>query len=274
MDAAEYAEQQQTLTAGLVAIVLRILKPYKAPAVSLPDWKVLLDIIFPYVDSYRKRSAQLGRDFYDSQREKHQPELPRHDVLLPKYKPEWFVEAMEPARKSLMKPGASDHAVNYAALRAMKEVENGGRRAILRAVGTDPVRPRWARVATGRETCGFCMTMVSRGPVYHTAEDAGLDADDTTATELWERVERNHGEDSQVAEEAMAGLMRRWHAGCDCKVVPVFDRKNWSGRDAYLRAERLWRETTKGYTGRDALNAFRRAVENGEIDVQEFAVAA
>ena len=31
----------------------------------------------------------------------------------------------------------------------------------------------WARVATGDETCAWCLMLVSRGPVYHSAKKAG-----------------------------------------------------------------------------------------------------
>lgn len=50
---------------------------------------------------------------------------------------------------------------------------------------------RYARVPTGRETCGFCLMLASRGFVYHTSKTAG---------------EMNH-----------------YHRSCDCKVVVGFD---------------------------------------------------
>lgn len=50
---------------------------------------------------------------------------------------------------------------------------------------------RYARVPTGRETCGFCLMLASRGFVYHTSKTAG---------------EMNH-----------------YHRSCDCKVVAGFD---------------------------------------------------
>lgn len=89
----------------------------------------------------------------------------------------------------------------------------------------------WARVATGLETCGWCLTLVSRGPVYHSKETAGGN---------WE-----------------------FHDGCDCKVVPVFDLENWDGRERYLAAQEMWR-MVPGH-GKDAINEMRKLAADGEF---------
>ncbi|AIG78458.1 Phage protein 13 [Amycolatopsis japonica] len=270
MNAQEYADRQAGITRALIALVLQLVGIFRAPKLSRRDWGNLLAALYPHVDDARRQAAELGREFFDSQREQHLPDLPRHNTLLPAYHPEWFAEAMEPARLALSRPGAPEEAAAQVALRAAKEVENGGRRAILRAVDADPVVRGWARVATGRETCGWCMMLVSRGPVYTSADAAGLDLNDTSAAELWQKAESGDLESRDVIDE----LMTRWHPGCDCKVVPVFKISDWPGRDAWKRAEDAWKKYTKGYGGLDALNAFRRAVESGELDVRDFSIAA
>lgn len=69
---------------------------------------------------------------------------------------------------------------------------------------------RFARVPGGAETCAFCMMLSSRGFVYHTAATAG---------------EQSH-----------------YHRGCDCKIVPGFDKDNpIEGYDP-KECEQLWRE--------------------------------
>lgn len=264
MEFREASQEQQSLVAAVVAFILELLRPYRQTPLTNDAWLALLRLAYPRVAEARYRSAQLGRSFYDSQREQHLGE--RHDTYLAEYEFDWFVEAMEPARDAMIRDDTPDEAVAQAALHAAKEVENGWRRTLIRAVQSDPSprRARWARVATGRETCGFCMMLISRGPVYLSARSAGLNASDTRAKQLIDRG----------SETAIDALMTRWHEGCDCKVVPVFDQNNWVGRDAYLRAEALWRKTTKGTTNnRDAMNAFRRAVESGDLDVRELAAA-
>ena len=58
-------------------------------------------------------------------------------------------------------------------------------------VRRDPDRPRFARVPQGEKTCDFCLMLASRGPVYLTEESAGA--------------------------------FTKFHAHCDCKVVPFWD---------------------------------------------------
>lgn len=62
---------------------------------------------------------------------------------------------------------------------------------VIANVGRDSDRgARFARVMTGAENCAFCLMLAGRGAVYHT--------------------------------RATAGEFRRFHRGCDCKVVPSF----------------------------------------------------
>src|SRR5690606_28293118 len=97
-------------------------------------------------------------------------------------------------------------------------------------------RVRWARVATGRETCAFCLILVSRGPVYQSANPAGLNTSNENALRLLPRG----------AETAINAVMTRSHEGCDCRVVPVFHYNRWAGRAAQKRALELWMKYSKG----------------------------
>ncbi len=106
----------------------------------------------------------------------------------------------------------SGAAVNVAKLRA-KKLAKGGDAAFAKACGeyarNDALRSlnetiiasvgrdrdkgaRFARVPTGFETCTFCLMLASRGAVYHTRKSAGE--------------------------------FKHFHRGCDCKVVPSFER--------------------------------------------------
>lgn len=281
MDAEQYAVAQAAISARLVRDVLPVAEQFRAPQLSYSAWIQFLQLILPFVTRARDRSAKLGRRFFDEQRAEHHPEIPRHDVFLAEYRLEWLLEAMEPARAEFSRPGASEHAAERIALRGMKETENAGRRTILRAVDTDSpgVAVGWARVATGRETCGFCMMLVSRGPVYKDSDGgpgtAGLNTDHDTAVELWNDIENARTPaERKKANDAMDEMMTKWHEGCDCKVVPVFDRANWPGRDAFKRAEVIWKNATKGFTGKDKMNAFRRAIERGDVDLIAMSIAA
>lgn len=113
--------------------------------------------------------------------------------------------------------------------------------------------------------------------MYQFASTAGLNTDDDTAADM-------------VAQgEDITPLMNQWHAGCDCKVVPVYDKQNWVGRDEADRALELWNqiqdeaqeewealspeERERTSYNRLALNALRRLIERGDVDLSIFGTA-
>lgn len=282
----EYAAQQAVISAAIARFAIQIGELFAMPALKVADWLRLLELLFPEIERRRTESADLARAFYDSQREAYHPDLPRNDRPLEGTEFREFVSNMEPVRQRLSREDSQQDAVAALALRAVREVENAGRQQIIHAVSNDPetqVVRGWARVATGRETCAWCLMLISRGPVYMGADRAGLDLDDTSAQQMI------------AAGEDVSDYMEQWHAGCDCKVVPVFDRSDWFGKEAADRALELWNDATreavrledkglvhpsgkkKGqpFTRNElAINALRRRLEHGEIEMSEFAAFA
>lgn len=147
-----------------------------------------------------------------------------------------------------------------------------------------PVRG-WARVATGKETCAWCLMLISRGPVYLSSKGAGLDLHDAGAA-----ASLQEGKD-------VSQWMNEWHIGCDCKVVPVYDKYEWPGRDAAKRAMELWNDAdddaqawidthpnrvhltgkNKGQAitwNEEKVLALRRQLESGAISTAEFSAFA
>ncbi|ATN88086.1 capsid maturation protease [Mycobacterium phage Cindaradix] len=286
MNAEEYAARQAVVSAAVANFILQLGKLFQAPRLSLRDWLSFLEVLYPEVYQKRLEAAELARQFHDSERRRHGRKFqPR---FLVEYDFKEFVLDMEPARELMQREMAPPSALGDVALRAVRSVENAGRKQIIRAVEDDPQTGTvkgWARVATGRETCAWCLMLISRGPVYSSAESAGLDLDDQSAAEVF----RDSGGDlNKLAAYVDANdLMKEWHTGCDCKVVPVYDRANWPGRDAYKRAEQLWIEATKearrlidsgesrsDNLNREAQNALRRRLERGDLSMTRFALAA
>jgi hypothetical protein len=152
---------------------------------------------------------------------------------------------------------------------------------------TGPIRG-WARVATGRETCSWCLMLISRGAIesrqYNSARGAGLQLDSATAARMI------------AAGEDVSKDMKKWHIGCDCKVVPVYDKYDWPGREASVRALELWKDASreagqilrdnpdkKSFVkgewiptthNREAINTLRRRLERGVISMKEVAAIA
>ncbi len=290
----QYAAAQAAITAGLAAYVRRFASLFTGPVLSPRDWVDFLRLLFPEVQKRYEQSARLGRDFYDSQRKQFHPELERNERFLSELQFEWFVKGMEPARKDLSQADSPSQAVAKVVLTAVREIEMAGRRQIIGAVKNEPAQEilhGWARIATGRETCAWCLMLISRGAEfpgkdtlwYREANTAGLDLDDESAIELY----KQHAGDLEKFRKATEEYREKWHTGCDCLVVPVFDVKNWPGRAQAQRAQQLWIdagleadsliESGKARTNSvqtETLNALRRRLERGDISMSNYAIAA
>ncbi|AGT13832.1 capsid maturation protease [Mycobacterium phage Wheeler] len=292
MNPEEYAAAQLLISAAVVRHVRNVAGFFAQPALTMFDWLRLLDLLFPEIQRRRTEASVLARRFYDSQRAQHHPDLPRNDRPLEGTTFEKFVENMDPARERMQQADTRGDALTHLTLRAVREVENAGRQQIIHAVENDP-EPRvlrgWARVATGRETCAWCLMLISRGPTYVRAETAGLDLDTEHALELFE----NKDQETYFAD--IGGEIKQWHTGCDCKVIPVFRNEDWFGKEAADRALDLWGDATKEaidledkglvhksgkkkgqpFTRNElAINALRRRLERGEISAQQYAALA
>lgn len=105
---------------------------------------------------------------------------------------------------------------------ATRLILNGGRDTLLESIRVDTEAQRWARISDG-DPCFFCAMLVSRGAVY---------------TEQSVRFEA--------------------HDHCGCVPEPFYP-----GSEPPLTKQfrDLWDTTTRGLYGREAVNAFRAAVE-------------
>ncbi|WP_338601646.1 hypothetical protein [Saccharopolyspora sp. SCSIO 74807] len=225
----QYSNKQAGIVRRLARAILKLLSPFRAQTLTDQQYTVLIGQMYDLVDDARRESAKAAREFFDSQWNAEFDQDPP-DVDLPAYRTEWFEAAMQPLKPQLTSRNSPRDAIHRASQIATKEAENGGRRTVIRAVDDNSRLIGWARYDPEPPTCGFCLMLISRGPVYKTRRTAG---------------------DQQL-----------WHPGCTCKAVPVFSRDQWEGRDQYLDADRLWREATRGWSGKNAINAFRRAVED------------
>lgn len=290
----EYSAQQAAISAAIANYILHFAQFFARPALALADWLELLESLFPTVQQSRREAAVLARTFYDYQRGLNYPDLPRNDQFLEGYEFDEFVQEMEPARQRMSQEESPVDAVPFLALRVVREVENGGRRQIIHAVENESepksrVIRGWARVATGRETCAWCLMLVSRGPTYFDAGRAGLDIDEESAIEAFEKAA-----DLETYFAEIGRHMEQWHDGCDCKAVPVFKTQSWFGEAAEKRALELWNDATKvakklqqldpgrvhkagkrkgkPFTLNElAINTLRQMLEDGEISTTEWA---
>lgn len=129
-----------------------------------------------------------------------------------------------------------------------RHVKNAGRDTIAAAMRADPTRPRWARVMRGRETCGWCRMLASRGFVYESAQSAGGEAG-------------SHG----------------WgHDECDCEPIPewtlngaeraIYDREIEDLYQQYLDVRSRLTASPDGYiTDEQIAEEWRRSLIDYDI---------
>lgn len=124
---------------------------------------------------------------------------------------------------------AVDIASKTLAGSAGRIVTNTGRDTILDNIEQDHVAVGWQRLSGTGSPCYFCAMQISRGPVYRTKKRASFEAHD-----------HDH-----------------------CFAEPLFrDSDNLPKVQEYAD---LWNLTTAGKSGKDAINAFRRAYERPNL---------
>ena len=144
-----------------------------------------------YIQGYDDIAAVFAAEWYDRRAQKSGVALDQA-ITMTTYKPESVDDVARYQAKKLAKGGDAEFAkacgefARNDAFRSLNET-------IIANVGRDRDKgARFARVPTGYETCTFCLMLASRGAVYHTRKSAGE----------W----------------------KHFHRGCDCKVVPSFER--------------------------------------------------
>ncbi len=195
--------------------------------------------------SYADVAAQAAAEFYDAVRDMCAGE-PLGALALPGYDPDATDGAVR-ALAQLVVDGKGPPAFNRAALeRVDYEVKRAAGNSVANNASRDPLKPRYARVPTGAETCDFCVMLASRGFVY--------------------------------ASSKSAGALDHYHPGCDCRVVPGFPGATVEGYDpdAYFeryvenqkaRAERADRPVNEA--GRKVESAGRKVLTHGFKSVGE-----
>lgn len=164
---------------------------------------------------------------------------------------EYPQEALEKALKDAVGgeavPADMDRTVARTAVRhtedaARKTVEDAATMSAEDDPKTGKSRPviGWARQLTGAENCPFCVIMASRGAVYHSRQTALYSGGDQWSSDL------NDG-------------MGRYHTGCDCVAVPVYDLKKWEGNATARRLySQVYKAALKKYPDDDAFTAVRK----------------
>lgn len=175
------ADVQAKLAADLAKI------DFTADVATVRD--AIIDRMEMYCGPYTDMAAILAAEFYDGLREQAvgaklgaYAESGREPVATEK--------AVRGIMQDVVEGKAAEVVVRKLTGRADYEIKKAAGECIYRNGQRDPLKPKYARVPSGGETCRFCIMLASRGFVYHSKEAAG---------------ENGH-----------------YHANCDCRIVPGF----------------------------------------------------
>jgi len=126
------------------------------------------------------------------------------------------------------------------------ETRRAANMCIAHNASRDPRKPRWARVPAGAETCPWCMMLASRGFAYHSEEaaDHNHSGCDCKVIPSWDKSPEVQSYDPKEYE-------RRWNEAIDAEAQAAAERKGTSVEEERLRI--------LGYYAASAKNAKRKA---------------
>lgn len=187
------------------------------------------------------------RDFEKELQKEIQAELKRLDREIRQLERDREIEVIEFRQRAQDRARASGYRVSGAAQLSTAEPSDDELNDL---INDDDLAIGWLRV-TGSSPCSFCAMLASRGVqwMYKSKESALL------TPRLGNSSENRRAR--AAADKGADIAFHKTHPNCQCSVMPVFnDSPIKSQRDKYF--EDNWGKATKGFSGRDALNAWRR----------------
>lgn len=118
--------------------------------------------------------------------------------------------------QSVVETGSTERFARELGDRVDYEVKKAAGDCVAYNASRDKLKPRFARVPAGAETCPFCIMLASRGFVYRTAKKAGGDG--------------------------------HYHPNCDCRIVPGFDGMDVEGYDTAELYQRYLGNVETGFS--------------------------
>lgn len=240
MNIGEYSRRQQRALRPLYKAVRAILALLGVP-VTEPQVAEMALYLYPHVVAARDLNAAITMSYLASQN------LPA-DVVIPAPRPyppqaltstltrisEDVTVAGEPVTEETRSDTLFVKAARTAVDGAVSKQAQEPARETIAHIGEDKNNSLgWARVLVGLESCSWCAMLASRHVIY-ASEETALRRD---------------------PRDEFGG----YHTGCDCVAVPVpKDRSYWEGHEAQQKLNKLWQDSTEGYGGKEAVNAFRR----------------
>ncbi|WP_303249715.1 hypothetical protein [uncultured Slackia sp.] len=180
-------EQVRGLVADAKEKVSRLLESIEWRPDNIAECReALLDALFSTMPAYIDAAAQAGADFYDAVRVREVGEA-AGALAIGGFDPEAFEGAVRAFVQDMVDGKPVELFNGKVVDRVDRDIRRSANMSVSENARRDQLKPKYARVPSGGETCEFCIMLASRGAVYGTEEAA------------------SHA-----------------HPGCDCRVVPSF----------------------------------------------------
>lgn len=142
------------------------------------------------VDSYGRTAALVAAQFYDDLRFASPNATGAYRAIMADRPTRVVIDGTVRWAVSPLTEGHEGDVLDRLSGAAQRYIMNQGRDTVVLNSARDPHPGRWARVPSGPTTCGFCLSLASRGPVYRSAETAGEathyhDRCDCTPVQIW-----------------------------------------------------------------------------------------
>lgn len=221
--------QINTLSGDAQAKILAVLEQIEWTPENIADCRnLILHALQEILPAYTDLVAQAGADFYDAARELALGET-LGAVAESGYEPEKTNNAVRAFVQDIVDGKPASQFNDQVLQRVDYEMKHAAGNTMFANGARDPKRPKYARVPTGAETCGFCIMLASRGFDY-------------------------------TSKEA-AGSLGHYHASCDCRIVASWDNlevENYDP-DTYYEIYEEARTRLGGYaTGNRLTNEIRK----------------
>ena len=244
-DAVDYLTRQVNATsAGAQEAMARLLAQ-----VDWSDVAAARDLVVQAAqqvcDAYTFVSAQAAADFYDLTRQMQTGAMLGAEAV-PGYVPDATEGAIRAFVEKIVQGNGVDMFNRLVLGRIDYEVKRAAANSAIANGRRDPMRPRFARVPTGAETCDFCLMLASRGFVYLTSSTAGMnhvhERCDCRIVAGWPGMEVEGYDPDAIYD--------RWQAALDEKAAARALRNGTTEAEEYARIMRSYGESAKAAKAR------------------------
>lgn len=217
--------------------VAQLLQGLQADSIDA-SWKAILPDLVDLTNTYEEASRGLAINYFDSVRSLQVSGAQHTSILAPEkplrmYEVSFGVTGPSEVKKSISDGLTFDQGISKAMITLQgavdRHVTNAGRDTITENIKKDKQAVGWQRLSSTGSPCYFCAMLISRGPVYKSKKQASFQSHDT----------------------------------CHCFPEPMYIKGDWA--PVATNTADLWKKATKGLSGKDAINAFRRAWERPHL---------